>query len=153
MLEDERHAGRPLAAHAEAEQRADARTASRTTVANPLRNANSENHRTDSISGSLRPHLSAAVPAIVPPTSRMISVTVPERAGERAIDGEALLDVDDDEREDVEVERVDDPAKEHGPEGAPLIARDLPIPGQSAGGVADDPGDGGRGWCAHAARF
>ena len=77
VFEDERHAGRPLAAHAEAEQRADARTASRTTVANPLRNAKSENHSTDSISGSLRPHLSAAVPAIVPPTSRIMSVTVP----------------------------------------------------------------------------
>ena len=46
-------------------------------VENPLRNANSENQMIDSISGSLRPHLSAAVPAIVPPTSRIISVTVP----------------------------------------------------------------------------
>ena len=46
-------------------------------VENPLRNAKSENHSTDSIRGSLRPHLSAAVPASVPPTSRMISVTVP----------------------------------------------------------------------------
>ena len=31
----------------------------------------------DSVSGSLRPYLSAIVPAIVPPTSRIISVTVP----------------------------------------------------------------------------
>ena len=45
--------------------------------ANPLRNAKSENQRTESIRGSLRPHLSAAVPAIVPPTSRIMSVTVP----------------------------------------------------------------------------
>ena len=66
----------------------------------------------------------------------------PERAGERAIDGEALLDVDDDEGEDVEVERVNDPAEEHRPEGAPLIARDLPVPGKGSGWVVDDPGDG-----------
>ena len=43
----------------------------------PLRHAKIENHSTDSISGSLRPHLSAIVPATVPPTSRMTSVTVP----------------------------------------------------------------------------
>ena len=42
----------------------------------PLRNANSENHRIDSIIGSLRPHRSAAVPATTPPTNRITSVTV-----------------------------------------------------------------------------
>ena len=48
-------------------------------VEKPLRKAKIENHSTDSISGSLRPQRSAAVPAIVPPTSRIISVTVPSR--------------------------------------------------------------------------
>src|SRR5687767_3847074 len=46
-------------------------------VEKPLSAANSENHSTDTISGPLRPHLSAAVPANVPPASRMNSVTVP----------------------------------------------------------------------------
>ena len=122
VLEDERHAGGPFAAHAEAEQRAQ-REQHRVRRREAAEAAKIENQRTDSISGSLRPHLSASVPAIVPPTSRMTSVTVPERAGQRAVDREALLDVDEDEGEDVEVERVDDPPEEHRPEGAPLIAR------------------------------
>ena len=105
-----------------------ARTASRTTWRTRSGTRRARTTAPTASAGSLRPHLSAAVPAIVPPTSRMISVTVPSSARERAVDGEALLDVDDDEGEDVEVERVDDPAEEDGPERAPLIARDLPIP-------------------------
>src|SRR5579862_2723229 len=46
-------------------------------VEKPLRNAKTENHSTDSISGSLRPYLSATDPEATPPTSRMMSVTVP----------------------------------------------------------------------------
>jgi hypothetical protein len=46
-------------------------------VEKPLSSAKIEIQRTESISGSLRPHLSAALPAITPPTSRMISVIVP----------------------------------------------------------------------------
>jgi hypothetical protein len=46
-------------------------------VENPLRKAKTENQRTESISGSLRPYLSARVPEATPPTSRIISVTVP----------------------------------------------------------------------------
>ena len=46
-------------------------------VEKPLSAAKIENQRIDSISGSLRPHRSAAVPASAPPTSRIISVTVP----------------------------------------------------------------------------
>jgi len=42
----------------------------------PLRNANSENHRIESISGVLRPNRSADAPAATPPMSRMTSVTV-----------------------------------------------------------------------------
>ena len=52
---------------------------------NPLRNANSENHRIDSSIGSLRPHLSAAVPATTPPTSRIRSVTVASRPASRLL--------------------------------------------------------------------
>ncbi len=46
-------------------------------VENPLRKAKTENQSTDSISGSLRPYLSASVPDATPPTSRITSVTVP----------------------------------------------------------------------------
>ena len=46
-------------------------------VENPLSTVKSENQMIDSISGSLRPHRSAAVPAAAPPTSRNINVTVP----------------------------------------------------------------------------
>ena len=46
-------------------------------VENPLRKANSENQRIDSISGSFRPYRSAIIPAPNPPTSRNISVTLP----------------------------------------------------------------------------
>jgi len=46
-------------------------------VENPLSAANTENQRMDSISGSLRPQRSAAVPASAPPTRRITSVTVP----------------------------------------------------------------------------
>src|SRR5215510_4253144 len=48
-------------------------------VEKPLKKANSENQRTESISGTLRPHLSASAPARVPPTRRMTNVTVPRR--------------------------------------------------------------------------
>ncbi len=43
---------------------------------NPLRNANSENQRIESINGSLRPNLSALAPAATPPMRRITSVTV-----------------------------------------------------------------------------
>ena len=46
-------------------------------VENPHSAANTENHMIDSVSGSLRPYLSAIVPAMVPPRRRMTSVTVP----------------------------------------------------------------------------
>ena len=46
-------------------------------VEKPLRQAKIENHTIETISGSLRPHLSAAVPAATPPISRAKSVTVP----------------------------------------------------------------------------
>src|SRR5262245_18928299 len=46
-------------------------------VEKPLRNAKIDNHRSDSISGSLRPQRSAIVPATTPPTRRITSVTVP----------------------------------------------------------------------------
>ncbi len=98
-------------------------------VEKPLRDAKSENHSTDIISGSLRPHLSAAVPAMVPPMSRMNSVDGAQSARECAVDREALLNVDDDERKDVEIERIDDPSQEHGPERPPLLAGDLTVPG------------------------
>ena len=45
-----------------------------------------------------------------------------KRAGQRAVDGEALLDVDQDERQDGEVERVEQPGDEGGDEGLPLLA-------------------------------
>ena len=46
-------------------------------VEKPLSTVNSENQTIESISGSLRPHRSAAVPAAAPPTRRNINVTVP----------------------------------------------------------------------------
>jgi hypothetical protein len=55
-----------------------------------------------------------------------------ERAGQRTIDSEALLNVDQDEGEDVEVERIDDPAQKDGPERTPLVRCDLPVPGTVA---------------------
>ncbi len=94
-------------------------------VEKPHSAANTENQMIDSVSGSLRPYLSAIVPAMVPPTSRIISVMVPSRPARAPIDGEALLNVDDDEGEDVEVERIDDPAEKDCPERAPLGWRDI----------------------------
>jgi hypothetical protein len=58
----------------------------------------------------------------------MKSVTVPSAPASRVVHRETLLNVDDDEREDVEVERIDDPSEEHGPERPPLVARDLTVP-------------------------
>jgi hypothetical protein len=46
-------------------------------VEKPLSAAKIENQMIDSVSGSLRPYLSAIVPAMVPPRSRITSVTVP----------------------------------------------------------------------------
>ena len=40
----------------------------------------------------------------------------------------ASVDVDQDERGDREVERVDDPAEKDRPESSPLISRDLRVP-------------------------
>ena len=109
-------------------------------VENPLRHAKSENHSTDSISGSLRPHLSAIGAGDRAAHEPHHQRDRAERAGQRAIHGEALLDVDEDEGEDVEVERVDDPPEEHRPERAPLILGDLPVPGA---GILGRVGSGG----------
>ncbi len=46
-------------------------------VERPLRNANAEYHRTENISGPLRPQRSAAVPAPIPPITRANNVAVP----------------------------------------------------------------------------
>ena len=46
-------------------------------VEKPLANAKIASHMIDSISGSLRPHLSAIAPETTPPARRMTSVTVP----------------------------------------------------------------------------
>jgi hypothetical protein len=51
----------------------------------------------------------------------------PEGSGERAVDGKAFLDVNQDESEHVEIEGVDDPSEEHRPERAPPLATDLRI--------------------------
>ena len=100
-------------------------------VENPLRQAKIENHTIDSISGSLRPYLSASVPAAAPPTSRMISVTVPSAPASArstvklfwmSIRMKVMM---------LKSNAVDDPPEEHRPEGAPLIARDLPVPGDA----------------------
>src|SRR5262245_13771080 len=61
-------------------------------VEKPLRKANSENQRTESISGTFRPHLSASAPARVPPTRRIINVTVPSRPA-RARSTEKLFSI------------------------------------------------------------
>src|SRR5207253_1569294 len=49
-----------------------------------------------------------------------------ERAGEHGIDRERLLNVDEDERENGEVEAIEHPAEERGDERTPLIARQFP---------------------------
>ena len=75
VLDGQRHAGRPDAAHANAEQRA---AGEQHPV--PGRKRAKEGERRDqripSISGSLRPKRSAAMPAPMPPRTRNISVTV-----------------------------------------------------------------------------
>src|SRR5262245_8097554 len=76
VLEDERHPGRPLATHADAEQRTEPEQ-HRVRRREPLKPAKSENHRIEIMRGSRRPHRSAAVPARAPPTNLMKSVTVP----------------------------------------------------------------------------
>ena len=43
----------------------------------PPRNEKTEYHRIENMSGPLRPHRSAAVPAPMPPATRKISVIVP----------------------------------------------------------------------------
>ena len=45
------------------------------------------------------------------------------------VDLVGVLDIDQDEREDREVEAVEHPAKERGPESPPLRRVDLPVPG------------------------
>ena len=75
VLEHERHSGRPLTAHADAEQRAE-REEHGVRVENPLKPAKSENQRIDSMSGSRRPHRSAAVRQRAA-DERITSVTVP----------------------------------------------------------------------------
>ena len=47
----------------------------------------------------------------------------PDHGGQRAIDGKAVLNVEDEERKDIEVERVQYPPQEGGEERAPLRAR------------------------------
>ncbi len=54
-------------------------------VEKPLRNANTEYQRIENISGALRPHRSAAVPAPMPPATRKINVIVPSAPASAAL--------------------------------------------------------------------
>ena len=77
VFEDERHAGRPLAAHAEAEQRADARTASRTTARTRSGTRRARTTAPRSSAAACVPICRRRFRRCVPPTSRIMSVTVP----------------------------------------------------------------------------
>ena len=84
----------------------------------PLRKANSENQRIEIISGRRRPHLIGGHPGEDPANQAREQRDRPQCAGERAIHGERLLNVNQNERENGEVEGVEHPAKEGRPEGA-----------------------------------
>ena len=125
MLERERHAGRPFAAHADPEQRA-AREQHRVGRREPAEDVKSENQTMERMSGSFRPQRSAAVPAAAPPTRRNIRVTVPSAPASALSIGEAALNIGENKGEDGEVEPVEHPAEERGVERALLIRRQRP---------------------------
>ncbi len=128
MLEDERHSGRPLAAHADAEERAQREQ-------HRVRRREAAEKREEREPHDRQHQGKLAAPLVRGGAGRDATDQAhderdgAQRAGQRAIDGEAVLDVDQDEGHDVEVERIDDPSEKHRPEGAPLIAADLSIPG------------------------
>ena len=121
MLDDERHAGRPFAAHADAEQRAKPEE-------HRVRRGEPAQKRKQREPQDRQHHRQLAAPSIRGRAGDgSANQAHQQRHGREqprqpAIDREAVGDVDDDEREDVEVERVNDPADERGPEGAPLLA-------------------------------
>jgi hypothetical protein len=45
-----------------------------------------------------------------------------KRTGQGTVNGEALLDIDQDEGQDVEVASIDQPSHKRGPERTPLVA-------------------------------
>jgi hypothetical protein len=57
-----------------------------------------------------------------------------ERAGQNGVDGEAFLDVDQDERQDGEIEAVERPSEEGTRECTPLLTCQVLIPGPVGGG-------------------
>jgi len=56
-----------------------------------------------------------------------------ERAREHGVDAKGALNVDEDERENREVESVEGPSKEGARERAPLIARQFAVPASVGG--------------------
>ena len=60
-----------------------------------------------------------------------MSVTVPSAPASALLIGEAVLDVDEQEREDGEVEPVERPAEERREKCPPLCRIDLAIPGSA----------------------
>ena len=128
MFEGQRHPGRPDAAHPDPEERA-------TGEEHAVRGREAAEKREDRNSRGSRTSTGLAAPAIGGGSGSDTANNAEERADreqssrERVIDREAPLDVYQDKGEDVEIEPVERPSQVGGPEGLPLVAGNLAIPG------------------------
>ena len=134
VLERQRHAGRPDAAHADAEQRADREQ-------HPVRRREAAEEREQRVPEDREHQRALAAPAIGRRAGADAAGDAEdqrdraERARERLVDGEAALNVDEQKRQDGEVEAVEHPAEVGADERLPLRRGDLAIPGASGRAV------------------
>ncbi len=108
-------------------------------VENPPMKAKSEYQRIENISGNLRPQRSAAVPEADPADQPEHQRHRAQRPGQRGVDGEAALNIDEQERDDGEVEAVEQPAEISGKKCTPLRWSDLAPPFQEGHEAASLP--------------
>ena len=128
VLERERHARGPHAAHADAEQGADREQ-------HAIGGREAAEEREQGVPQNREHQRTLAAPAIRRRAGADAAGHAedqrdgPERAGESGADGEAPLNVDEQKRENREVETVQHPAKIGGDERLPLFAGDFTVPG------------------------
>ncbi len=130
VLERQRHAGRPHAAHADSEERAEQEQ-------HPIRRREPAEERKQRVPQDGKHQRTLAAPPIRGRAGADAADDAEEqrdgreRAERRLVHAERALNIDEQKAEDRVVESVEHPPKERGKKRLPLISGDLPVPGAS----------------------
>ena len=127
LFEGQRHARGPHAAHAETEQPAEREQhdVGGRTAAQERKARVPGDRKQDRALPSVAIRENARADAAEHPEEQGDR---PEQAGQGPVDLEALLDVEQDERQDGEIKGVERPGRESGEKGLPLLPGDFPVP-------------------------